>query len=84
MPDDDDTFWARMPHLQADPVRAPEPPGGFRRLRKPTAMRTRQRQREAEVTRLRLEGIFRVGAAIVGAAVVVVAILVIVLIVQEH
>jgi hypothetical protein len=84
MPDDNDTFWARMPHLQADPVRASEPSGGFRRPRRLKAIRTGQRQLEAEVTRLRLEGIFRVGAVIVGAAVVVVAMLVIVLIVQEH
>ena len=81
---DDDRPFGPMPCLQADRIRAPEPPGGFRPPRKPSAVRSRRRQREAEAARLRLTRVFGIGSAIIGAAAVVVAILVIVLLVQQH
>jgi hypothetical protein len=84
MQDDDDRPFGPMPYLQADRIRAPEPPGGFRPPRKRRAMRSLRRQREAETARLRLARIFGIGAAIIGAAAVLVAILVIVLVVQQH
>ena len=81
---DDDRPFGPMPHLQADRIRAPEPPGGFRPPHKSRAVRSRRRQREAEAARLRLTRVFGIGAAIIGAAAVFVAILVIVLLVQQH
>jgi hypothetical protein len=69
-------------------VRAPEPPGGFRRRRKPKAQRERERrrehQREIRAERLHLAALSRVGAVITGSAVIVAAALIVALIVAAH
>jgi len=88
MRDDNRTPWFYIPWRGPPPVRAPEPPGGFRRRRKPKAQRERERRREHErevrAARLHLVALSRVGAVIMGGAVIVVAILVIALIAAEH
>ena len=81
-PDDESLMSYLYP--QATRIEAPEPPGGFRKSREPKAVRSRRRRRAAEAERLRLAGIFGIGAVVIAAAAVLVAVIVVVLVVQEH
>jgi len=85
---DDDDGLAFLSWTRPKPVRIPEPPGGFRRCRKPKAQRQRERRREHDrevrAERLHLAALSRLGAVIVGSAVIVVAVLVIALISAAH
>lgn len=72
-------------YLVGQPIRVPEPPGGFPPPREPKKPRKkRQGQRNSRAARLPAASLARAGAVIMGVALVVVAILVVLILVQHH
>jgi hypothetical protein len=74
-----------LPGYFPEPIRAPEPPGGFPPPHEPAKPQQERRgQRSSFAARLPLASLTRAGVVIMGMAVAVAVILVIVLLIQDH